>query len=86
MFKNLIENYINNMTINDIIIFANKENIKLKDYEYVKIYNYIKNNWNELIKNDNLIKSFITNNLELEHQKEVYELFLKYKKKYANYL
>jgi len=86
MFKKIIENYINNMTINDIIMFSHKENIYLNDSEYLKIYEFIKHNWDSIINNDNLVNDFLIKNFDNEKKDIIYELYLKYQKKYSSYL
>ena len=86
MFKNIIENYINNMNINDIIMFSQKENIFLEENEYLKIYDFIKNNWDKLIKDENLVKNYLNQNFDYEKSKKIYEVYLKYQKKYRSYL
>ncbi len=86
LFKNLIENYINNMTINDIIMFSKKENILLTNEEYDKIFNYIKSNWKSLINNQEKVENFLNENFDFEKKDKIYNLFLKYQKKYSSYL
>ena len=74
------------MTINDIIMFGNKENIYLDNEDYLKIFNAIKKNWQDLLYNDNSLKEYLKNNFSKEDYNKIYELFLKYKKKYSSYL
>lgn len=42
MYRNLIKNYINNLSINDIYNYCNKENINISEHDAKVIYNYIK--------------------------------------------
>ena len=86
MFKNIIENYINNMTIRDIIMFSQREKIYLEETEYLKIYNFIKSNWQYLLKDKNEVKTFLDNNFSRDNSKKIYDVFLKYQKKYSSYL
>ena len=74
------------MTINDVISFSQKENIFLEENEYLKIYDFIKNNWDKLIKDENLVKNYLNQNFDYEKSKKIYEVYLKYQKKYRSYL
>ena len=74
------------MTINDIIMFSKSENIILTESEYFKIFGVIKNNWQELLKNDELIKEYLNKNFDKDKSNKIYDVFLKYKKKYSSYL
>ena len=86
MLKYLIENYINNMTINDVIMFSEKENIYLSEDEYLKIFNAIKEDWKDFILDENLVKKYLDNSFNQEKSIKIYKLFLKYQKKYSSYL
>jgi len=86
LFKNLIESYINNMSINDVIMFSKKENIRLNDNEYLNIYNYIKSNWYIIINDEEKVKEYLNNNFSSDKSEKIYQIFLKYKKRYSAYL
>ena len=86
LFKYLIENYINNMTINDLIMFSEKENIFLEYEEYLKIYDYIKNNWELLLTDETTVERYINNNFDTKNAEKILNLFSKYQKKYRAYL
>ena len=86
LFKNLIKTYINNMTINDVIMFSENENIHLENDEYFKIYEYLKENWEKLIDDEAEVKNYIVNNFNKEKQEKILNLFFKYQKKYRSYL
>ena len=74
------------MTISDIIMFSHKENIYLEEGEYLKVFNIIKKNWQELIKDENKVKNYLDDNFNQEKKDQIYQLFLKYQKKYSSYL
>lgn len=57
MMKNYVLNYINNLTISDIINLANKKNINLSLKEADFIYIFLKNNKENLV-NDPLSYDF----------------------------
>ena len=86
MFKNLIEKYVNNMNINDLIAFSHKENIYLENNEYLEIYDFIKSNWDIIIKDSNLVKDYLYSHFNGNKSSEIYNMYLKYKKKYSAYL
>ena len=74
------------MNINDLIEFSHKENIFLENQEYLEIYNYIKNNWTLLISNTDLVKTYLESNFNNIKSKQIYDVYLKYHKKYSAYL
>lgn len=86
LFKNLIEKYVNNMNINDLIAFSHKENIYLENNEYLEIYDFIKSNWDIIIKDSNLVKDYLYSHFNDNKSSEIYNMYLKYKKKYSAYL
>lgn len=55
MIEKIIHSYVNRLTKQDIIKFANKNNITLNDKEITIIYTEIKNNWKELLYQPNLV-------------------------------
>lgn len=80
MYKKLIINYINNkLTVNDIDNFSINNNIQLKDNENKIIYNFIKNNYNELLnKNDEVFKKLKVSDSTF---KSCIQIYNKYKNK-----
>ena len=87
MFNKLIENYINNMNVNDVDKFARKNGIILKNEELNVIYETIKNNWQTIIYGDytsgfNSIKDRISPST----YKKAEELFFYFKDKYQRFL
>ena len=86
MFIKLIEGYINNMSIDDLIFFSHQENVFLNENEYTEIYDYVKNNWYVLIKNKEIVKKYLDDHFDKEKAVMIYEIYLKYMKKYRIYL
>ena len=83
MYEIFIKNYINNkLSKNDIINFANKENVNLTIEEVNIIYYYIKNYWEIFYKGDptTLFKELKTK-LSAKAYNKAYSLYLEYKKK-----
>ena len=83
----LIKNYINKLTIQDINNIANKNNINLNDYELNFIYNQIKNNYNDLLYGDSTnIFNELKNNVSSDNYYKIMELYTKYKQRYQSLL
>lgn len=87
MIKNLINKYIEKLTINDIYEFASKNDIMLKECEANIIYSYTKKYWEEVIFFDhNPILNKVKDSLEPTTYNKLNELINFYKDKYKNYL
>ena len=78
----LIEDYINKITLSDILLFAKKNDIYLTNKEANILLNYIKNNWKLVYKNPEIITNEINKNFDKNKSKKIINLFNKYK----NYL
>lgn len=87
MFSKIIENYIKNLTKNDIIIYSNNEHIDLNNNEIDIIYNIIKKDYKILLYGDstNIFKELKSRINSTSYYKIKY-LFDSYKEKYRNYL
>lgn len=82
MFQNLIKNYINHLTINDILNFAKTQNIYLTNDECNIIYNYIKNDWQTIaFGNPKPIFDELKKRVSKNTYDKAIELFNKYKSK-----
>lgn len=80
--KNIIINYINNMSLNDVNNFAIKNNIYLNNDELDFIYSYIKNNYLKVIDNPyELDISLYKNKFSEENYIKINNLINEYKKK-----
>lgn len=83
----LIKNYINKLTINDISSMAIKNNINLNNKELNFVYNKIKNNYNDLLYGDPTnIFNELKNNVSENNYCKIKELFNTYKQKYQSLL
>lgn len=83
----LIKNYINKLTTNDINSIAIKNNINLNDNELNFISNQIKNNYNDLLYGDSTnIFNELKNNVSENNYLKIKELYIKYKDKYQSLL
>lgn len=84
---NIIERYINNMTIEDVNRFALKKGASLSQSELNFTYNFIKTNYKTILSNPKL--------LDLERYKDKYtkenfekisKVFQEYFQRYSHYL
>ena len=84
---NLIERFMNNLTIDQINDFAISKNVHLSSDELDFTYNFIKKNWRSIISNPSLL------NLERYQDKyskenfiKIKQVFLEYSQKYQKFL
>lgn len=84
--NSLIKQYINKIDINNINDFGIKNNIYLDKKELDCLYDVIKNRYDEIIKDDSLIKDCLKDNLKKENYDKILNLYEKYRALYGNYL
>ncbi len=87
MYEMLVKNYLKNLTKNDLIYFALKNNINLNDNEVDYVYQCIKTRYQELL-SDNYLNVFLDGKshlTEINYQK-LYELYKFYYNKYKGLL
>lgn len=84
---NLLKSYINNMSIDDLVILLEKKDIHLNSDELNVIYKYLKNDWYTFIYEDNTnILNDLKSKLSSNNYNKLYELYIMAKEKYRNYL
>ena len=81
--KNIIKGYLVNLSIEDINNHAIKYNINLSEDELIFTYNFIKNNYEEILDNPD---SFNFSDYEAYYSKENFSKINQLIKKYYNYL
>ena len=87
MFNNLISNYINKLSINDIKIFSLKNNIYLNDKEINYVYNVLKKDYKKLLSNNyDIVFHDAKKYIENDNLKKIYNLYLDYRLKYQNFI
>lgn len=87
MIQKMIENKINNLTLNDLKILASNNNVDLNNQELNYLYNKIKKDWYAFLYNDpNPILTDIKNNINSNSYNKLLELYYYYKNRYQNYL
>ena len=82
--KGLIKNYIDLLDLNKVKEFSIKNNINLTNTELEYLLNLVKNNYEDILKDDTKYLEELKNNIN-EHQK-VKDLYLYYKNRYKGYL
>lgn len=87
MYELIIHNYINNLSKNDIINFAYKNNITLNDLELDYVYKTIKNKY-KLLLSDNYESVLLEskNYLKSDNYKKICNLFIDYRNKFKYFL
>lgn len=84
---NLIEKYIQNMTIDDVKKFAQKKGANLSESELSFTYNFIKNNYQHILKNPRLLDlERYKNNYSQTNFEKITKVFQEYSQKYSRYL
>ena len=87
MYEKVIENYVKNLTKNDVYMFATSNNIILNDKEFDYVFNTIKYNYKFFLGNDYmLIFNEAKNFLRKENYDKIYALYLNYREKYKDLL
>ena len=84
--KSLIGNYIKLLNIDKLREFAIKNNINLSNKELEYILNLIKNNYEDILINDEKYLNMIKDNVNNTEYEKIKNLYLHYKKKYKGYL
>lgn len=84
--KGLIKNYIDKLTIDNLKEFALKNDINLTNDEFEYLLKLTKDNFEDILVNENKYLDMIQNNINQNEFIKIKELFLYYKKKYQGYL
>ncbi|HPF82774.1 MAG TPA: hypothetical protein PLV83_01195 [Bacilli bacterium] len=83
---NIIKKYADRININDIDVFAKKNNIVLNSKELNIIYENLHNNLDLILNDSDQVFNKIKKDIREDNYNKIYELFNKYKKRYKNYL
>ena len=83
---NLVKNYINLLDIDKLKSFALKNDINLNDEKLNYLLDLVKNNFDDIILNDEKYLSDIKDNIDSINYEKIENLYYKYKKKYKGYL
>lgn len=81
MIEKIIHSYVNKLTKDDIVRFANQNNIQLAEEEVNIIYTEIKNNWRQLLNDPNPIFNKIKNQVSPSTYQNIIYFYDLYSKK-----
>ena len=84
--KSLIKNYIDLLTTEKLKEFCLKNNINLTDNELNYLLNLVKNNYEDILKDDSKCLEDVKNNINPNEFIKIKELYLYYKNRYKGYL
>ena len=80
MYENIIKNYVDKLTKEDIINYSKKEGIFLNDNEINVIYDEIKNNWKQLYNGNTRVITNLENKINNKAYNKLIDLYNTYKK------
>lgn len=84
--KNLIKNYIDKLTIDKLKDLSLKNNINLTNKELEYLLNLVKNNFDDILINENKYLKLVESNINKESFIKIKELFTYCKNRYKGYL
>lgn len=80
MYENIIKNYVDKLTKEDIINYSKKEDIFLNDNEINVIYDEIKNKWKQLYNGNTRVITDLENKINNKAYNKLIDLYITYKK------
>lgn len=80
MYENIIKNYVDKLTKEDIINYSKKEDIFLNDNEINVIYDEIKNKWKQLYNGNTRVITDLENKINNKAYIKLIDLYNTYKK------
>lgn len=80
MYENIIKNYVDKLTKEDIINYSKKEDIFLNDNEINVIYDEIKNKWKQLYNGNTRAITDLENKINNKAYNKLIDLYNTYKK------
>lgn len=84
--KGLIKNYVDKLTIDKLKEFSLKNDIYLSENEFEYLLDLIKNNFEDILVQENKYLDLVKENVNPEAFVKIKELFLYYKNRYKGYL
>lgn len=84
--KGLIKSYLDNLSISKLNDFATKNEIYLDNNDLEYILSLVKNNYDDILKDDKKYLDLLKNRLSKKNYEKVKDLFLYYKNRYMGYL
>ena len=84
---NLIKAYMGKMTIQDVNNFAVSKNIFLSPEELQFVYDFIRKNWEQVIRNPQLLNlDRYKNKFSQDNFVKIKKLFMEYSSRYSSFL
>lgn len=84
--KSLIKKYINLLTVDKLKDYALKNNINLNDSEIEFLLNLVKENYDDILINDEKYLKMIKDKFNVTEYEKIKNIYLEYKSKYSEYL
>ena len=84
--KNLLKNYIEKLTLDEIREFASKKGINLSDTEYQFILDLIQGNFEDMLQNEDKYLNLLEEKINPQEFQKIKDLYLEYKNKFKGYL
>lgn len=84
--KGLVKNYIDLLSIDKLREFGIKNDIYLNDSELNYLLNLVKNNFEDILKDENKYLKDLENNINPNEVMKIKELYYYYKNRYKGYL
>ena len=84
--KSLLKNYINLLTIDKLRELGLKNDINLTTQELKYLLNLVKNNYEDILKDDTKYLKELKNNINPSEYIKIQKLYLYYKNRYKGYL
>ena len=84
--KSLLKNYIDLLTIDKLREFGLKNDINLTTQELKYLLNLVKNNYEDILKDDAKYLKELKNNINPSEYIKIQKLYLYYKNRYKGYL
>lgn len=82
IYKELAKKYINKLSVRDLEKFARMNNINYTKDDLIVVYNFILNNYNELLDENINVFLKIRDKISPELYKKLLNLYVEYKQKY----
>ena len=84
--KNLLKNYIEKLTLDELRSFGTKHGINISDDEYQFILDLVQENFEDMLQNEDKYLNILEEKINPKEFIKIKNLYLEYKKKFKGYL
>lgn len=84
--NNLLKNYVEKLTLDEIRLFGEKHGINISNDEYQFILDLVQGNLEDMLVNEDKYLNLIEQKINPEEFSKIKSLYLSYKEKYKGYL